>query len=123
MSMFSSRSFQSIDSRCCRMCSGGHGSAVHLEQLYGSKKENYVPLSGIHQSRCYLAVIAAVLTPETLPIFLVHLVWTMDHSLFNSLLPSGTVSASACGTNLESYEFLMELANIRFLIQLLAIGC
>jgi hypothetical protein len=61
-------------------------------------------------------------TPETLPISLVHLVWTMDHSLLNSISPSGTVSASACGTDLESYEFLMELANITFLIQLLAIG-
>ncbi len=67
-------------------------------------------------------MIAAVLAPDTLPISLVHLVWTMDHSLLNSILPSETVSASACGTDLESYEFLMELANIRFLIQLLAIG-
>ncbi len=70
-------------------------------------------------------MISAVLTPETLPISLVHLVWTMDHSLLNSISPSGTVSASACGTDLESYEsyeFLMDLANIRFLIQLLAIG-
>jgi hypothetical protein len=104
------------------MCAGGHGSAVQLEQLYGSLKKNYVLLSGIHQSRCYLAVIAAVLTPETLPISLVHLVWTMDHSLLNSISPSGTVTASACGTDRESYEFLMELANIWFLIQLLAIG-
>ncbi len=43
-------------------------SHVHLEQMYGSLKKNYVALNGIHQSRCYLAVIAAVLTLETLPI-------------------------------------------------------
>jgi hypothetical protein len=82
--------------------------------MYGSLKKNYVALNGIDQSRCYLAVIAAVLTPETLPISLVHLVWTMDHSLLNVISPSGTVSASACGTDIESYEFLMELANIRY---------
>jgi hypothetical protein len=43
-------------------------SHVHLEQMYGSLKKNYVALNGIHQSICYLVVITTVLTPETLPI-------------------------------------------------------
>jgi hypothetical protein len=36
--------------------------------MYGSLKKNYVALNGIHQNRCYLAVIAAILTLETLPL-------------------------------------------------------
>jgi len=36
--------------------------------MYGSLKKNYVALNGIHHNRCDLAVIAAVLTPETLPL-------------------------------------------------------
>jgi hypothetical protein len=36
--------------------------------MYGSLKKNYVAFNGIHQNRCYLIVIAAVLTPETLPL-------------------------------------------------------
>ncbi len=40
----------------------------------------------------------------------------------NDLVINTCQPIKICGTNIESYEFLMELANIRFLIQLLAIG-
>jgi hypothetical protein len=36
--------------------------------MYGSLKKNYVALNGIHQSRCYLAVIAAVLLLKHSPL-------------------------------------------------------
>jgi len=40
----------------------------------------------------------------------------------NDLVINTCQPIKICGTNIESYEFFMELANIRFLIQLLAIG-